>query len=270
MEQYELGMVAPEDVIAQVAFDVPKTPEELARDRELAMASVPSTFTYVREAGDTMAVRLGRFFSQVGAAASRDRASVERLLRSSSIVATPSQVDALMDPDVRRMIERAGVTAATLILPQGVVDAGQAADRTAPTVTVVDGDVERSVPTENIRTQREFFDAALGSLPATTPPDVSNLLRLILIRHIEFSYTLDVVATEMDRDAAARSVPTTKGRVLAGQAIVRAADAIGPGEIERLNAYQQQLLNQGLLATQGARPAPFFGAWLVNCSRSSA
>ncbi len=263
--RYEVGMVAPEDVIARIPFSVPKSAEELAQAKTLAMESVPPTFNYVPEAADTMAARLRAFFDGIDAAAQAgDRAGVERVLRGSSLVATASQVDALMNDATRRMLRRAALSAATDIIPRGVVDAGQAADITTPNVTVRQGETERSVPTGDLTTQRDFFEAALGLLPSSTPPDVTNLLRLILIRHIEFSYVLNVVATELDRDAAARSVDTTKDSVLQGQAIVRAADPIGPTELERLNAYEEQLRMRGLLERRGVRAGPVFGAWLVN------
>jgi hypothetical protein len=263
--RYEVGMVATEDVIARVPFSVPKSPEELAEDKQLAMESVPPTFTYEAGAADTMAARLRNFFDRIDSvAAAGSRAGVEQVLRSSSLVATASQVDAIMDPSTRGTLRRVALGAATEIVPQGVVDAGAAADVTTASVTVREGETERSVPTDEVVTQREFFDVALGMLPSNTAPDINNLLRLILIRHVEFSYVLNVVATELDRDAAARSVVTMKDSVLQGQAIVRAADPIGPTELERLNAYEEQLRMQGLLEGRGLRPGPVVGAWLVN------
>jgi len=263
--RYEAGQVATEDVIARIPFSVPKSAEELARDRVLAMESVPPTFDFLPAAGDTMAARLRSFFVRLDSAvAQSDRAGVERVLRSTSLVATPSQVDALFNADTRALLRRTALMAATDIVPKGLVDAGQALNITTPTVTVREGDTERSVPTEDLVTQREFFETALGRLPPSTPPDLANLLRLILIRHIEFSYSLNVVATELDRDAAARSVTTTKDDVLEGQAIVRAADPIGPAQLARLNAYEEQLRAQGMLEPRGVRVAPLLGAALVN------
>jgi len=263
--RYEVGMVAPEDVIARIPFTVPKSVDELATEKRLAMESVPPTFDFVPGAADTMATRLGAFFDQIdSASAAGNRAGVEQVLRSSSVVATASQVDALMNDATRRMLRRAAVGAASDIIPEGVVDAGQAADLTTPTVTVRHGEADRAVPAAEVVTQRQFFERALNMLPASTAPDVRNLLRLILIRHIEFSYVLNVVATELDRDAAARSVPTVKDSVLQGQAIVRAADPIGPEQLSRLNAYEEQLRNEGMLEGRGLRPGPVFGAWLVN------
>lgn len=265
--RYEVGMVAPEDVIARIPFSVPKRPDELARDRELAMASVPPTFIFLAEAADTMAARLDRFFDGLDAAAeSGSRPRLESLLRQSSVVAASGQVDALLDPGTRTLLRRTSLAAAAQVIPRGVLDAGQALTVTTPTVIVRRGDSERSVASGEVVTQREFFDAALVLLPQATPPEVANLLRLILIRHVEFSYVLDVVATELDRDAAARSVPTTKDTVLQGQAIVRAADPITPNELERLRAYEEQLRAQGLLEGRGVGWGPLVGSWVVTMS----
>ncbi|MHB1194533.1 MAG: HD family phosphohydrolase [Longimicrobiales bacterium] len=262
--RFQEGMVATEDVIARIPFSVPKTPGELGRDRELAMESVPPTFDFVAEAADTMEARLAGFFETVDAAATaQDRPGMEAVLRSTSVVATPAQVDALLDGPTRRLLRRAALAAARDIIPQGVLDAGQALNVITPTITVRQGDAERSVPTDDVVTQREFFERALALLPPSTAPDLSNLLRLVLIRHIEFSYVLDVVATELDRDAAARSVPTDKGIVLQGQAILRAADPITAAEVETLNAYEEQLRAQGLLESSGFRVLPLVGAWVV-------
>jgi putative nucleotidyltransferase with HDIG domain len=265
MTRYSEGMVAPEDVIAKVPFSVPKSAAELARDRNLAMQSVPPTFDYVAGAADTMTARLRGFFDRVDSAAAHgQRSAVESVLQKASVVATPSQVDALMNPQTRQLLQRAALTATSEFIPRGVADAGQTQDITAATVTVRRGTSERSIPAKNLSTQQDFFENALGKLPSSTPPDVANLLRLILIRHIQLSYVLDVVATELDRDAAARSVDTTKAHVLQGQAIVRAADPIGAPELARLQAYEAQLRKDGLLEGGGLRLAPVLGAELLN------
>ena len=263
--RYEAGMVASEDVIARIPFDVPKSTEDLARDRALIMESVPPTFDYLPTAGDSMAARLTAFFDELDEAVARsDRARVEAVLRARSLVATTDQVDDLFHADTRRLLRRTALEAATSIVPGGVVDAGQALNINTPTVTVREGDAERSVDTDKVLTQRDFFESAVARLPASTPPGVANLLRLILISHIEYSYVLNVVATELDRDAAARSVSTVKDRVLEGQAIVRAADPIGQTQLERLDAYESTLRGQGLLEGKGLRMGPLLGAGLVN------
>ncbi|MFQ5536657.1 MAG: HD family phosphohydrolase [Gemmatimonadota bacterium] len=265
MARYSEGMVSPEDIIARVPFSVPKSREELDTEKRLAMASVPPTYDFIPQAADSMAAHLERFFDSLDSAgASGDRNAVEGILRSTSLVATPSQVDRLMDPEVRRLLRTTALTATREILSRGVVDAAQALDVSTGSVTVRDGDRERSVPAGEIVTSRDFLDAAQGLLPPGTPPDVADLLRIILIRNIEYTYVLDVVATERDRDAAARSVPATKYDVLRGQAIVRRADPIGPEELERLSAYEAALRDRGLLESPGLQAVPLLGTTLLN------
>ena len=265
--RYEEGMVAPEDVIAQVQFTVPKTAAELARDRALAMESVPPTYDLNPDAADMMAGHLTAFFGAVdSAAAAGDRATLEDVLRVGSILATESQLLRLMDPATRSTLQRAAIRAATEILPRGVADASQALEITTSTVTVRRGgeEEEEAIPAEEFLTSRDFFDRAMGMLPASSAPEVAELLRLILVRNIEYSYVLNVVATEGDRDAVARSVAVDKATVLRGEAIVRAADRIGPEELERLNAYEAQLRGPESLEARGRQLGPTFGFLLLN------
>jgi hypothetical protein len=82
---------------------------------------------------------------------------------------------------------------------------------------------------------------------------------------MEYTYRLNVAATELDRDGAARAVPTVKQTVLQGEAIVRANEQITPAALERLSAYQSALRNQGLLDdTVQLRISPLLGAGLLN------
>src|SRR5690606_37619116 len=60
----EKGMVAEEDIIAEVGFPIYKSEEELARERAEAAASVPPIFEYSPAAVDTMLARLTGFFAR--------------------------------------------------------------------------------------------------------------------------------------------------------------------------------------------------------------
>ena len=52
--QVERGQVRDTDIVATVDFEIPKTPAELARDREEAASSVPLVFRYDEAAADSM------------------------------------------------------------------------------------------------------------------------------------------------------------------------------------------------------------------------
>ena len=275
VDRYQPGVVASEDVFARVPFQVPKTPEDLERDRAEARAAVPPTFDYAPLAADTMTARLNRFFARLDSTRGMgDTTALQEALRASSIAAQPRQVALLAEDGVFDLVRRTALRVVREILPRGVADGSYLQSITTDNITVREPEEstdralviasERSVPVTDVLSSREFFERAVGLLPSTASPDVQEILRLILIQYIEYTYRLNVAATELDRDAAARSVAVTKEDVLQGQSLVRAGDPITPARLERLTAYEEELRVRGLLEDGGIRWGPLIGAALLN------
>ena len=273
-DRYRPGRVAEQDVVAQVPFEVPKTGAELERDRAEARASVPPTFDFVPSAADTMQARLGAFFETLdGARTVGDTAALHDVLRSASVAAQPAQVYLLAEDRVFDLVRRTALRAAREILPRGVADNSQLQSVTTDGITVREGGdddrlgvavTERTVPTRDVLSSRAFFERAVGLLPSSASPDTQELLRLILIQYIEYTYRLDQSATELDRDAAARSVSTSKESVLQGATLVRAGEPVTPDRRERLSAYESELKRRGLLEESGIEWRPLAGAALLD------
>lgn len=264
VQRYAVDQVAQADVIAQVPFSVPKNASELERDRRSAMDAVPATFAFRPEVADSVADRLGRFFDQIDrAAAEQDTAGIRETLISRQIVPTPEQLRILLTPAARSALRSAAVRSATDLLSQGVADASRMIDLTAGSVTLRRGSEEESADASAVLTSRDYFNRAVGLLPESLPTDARDLLRLVLIHHAEFTLELDVSATERDRAQAAATVPTTKARVLQGQAIVRQADPIGPETLERLEAYEAELRDRGMLEREALPFGAFAGTWIL-------
>ena len=264
VQPYSVGMVAPEDVIAAVTFSVPKTAVELAGDQRRAQESIPPTFRYREEAGDTVAAKLRRFFDQLDSvAAAGDTIGVGAILQRSRISATPSLTSYVVDDTSRAGLRVAAEQAALELLPQGIVDRARIVDVTTNVITVSRGGREVSVPIDDVLTSRDFYMQSVLYLPPGLPPEAHDLLRFILIFHLEYSLVLDVGATETDWATARGSVPLTKADVLQGEAIVRAAERIGPETLERLQAYENELSRLGLLEPEELMLAAVLGAGLV-------
>ena len=263
---FEDWSVAPDDVIAEIPFTVEKSASELEAERQLAMEAVPPTFDVELSAADTMVVRLERFFTDLDSAAAKiDRVKFEETLQSNRIIATPAQVDYIMDNAARNAFRNSATRAAQEIVAGGIVEAARVADLTTGRITIRQNDaVERTAQISEVRTTRDFLNQAALLLPPETPPSISDLLNLVLIRHIEYSYVLNVVATEMDRDAAARSVDIVKEEFLEGQSIVRQGDPIGPEILEHLREHESERRNQGLVQSQDVTVGALIGTGLVN------
>lgn len=267
VSRYTIGMVADEDVLAEFAFAIPKSDEELARDRREAVALVPPTFEHGPAVADSVRGRLEEFFAELEGAvlASRRTAdTVRAVLSRYGIPGSESQIGLLADRESRQLVTRASLAAASEILPRGVANATDAELITTDRIAVREGEEERLVARDSVLTVRDYYGRASRLLPGSAPPDLVELLRLILIRFFTPTYVLDAEATEADWQAARASVPTVKGHVLEGEAIVKAHEQIGEAELERLNAYQQELERRGLAREAGIDVGWLAGHGLLN------
>jgi putative nucleotidyltransferase with HDIG domain len=265
--RYEVGMVASEDVLASIPFEIPKSAQELERERIGAAASVPATFQGVPEAAQGMASNLERFFDAVQAAAQAENAdaTLDRLLEQQGLSLSPSQRRRLLDGPTRNQVAAAARNAALGILPRGVVDDPARLEALSGRVLIMEADGrERFLPRDSVRTPREFFEGAATYLPSGAPSEVEEVLRLVLIRFFDASLRYDEFSTERERDAARRAVSTIRGTVLQGEAVVRAAQQLGESEVERLRAYEEALRARGRVDDRGLQLLPLLGGIGLN------
>ncbi len=270
LARFEEGMVLTDPVIAQVPFTIPKLTEDLQRERAAAAAGVPPTFNYLPEAGDTMAVRLGRFFAHLDTVAfeAEDDSEILRAdLLETSVVISPGQALLLMDERTRRLLNSTSISGVRRYAMIGVVDATDASQLTLDRIRIQD-------PGEEIRRQVASEDILVaGDVPArivddlgTASPELSEVLRLIVIRHTAHSLEFDPDATAADREAARQAVPETIGNVVQQEAIVRANEPITEADLARLVAYESELRRLQLLEEAGLPLGRLLGQFLLNLS----
>jgi putative nucleotidyltransferase with HDIG domain len=264
--RFEEGEVARDSIVARISFSVPKTPEQIARERAEVSAGVPPTFDRRPEASDTMAARLGRFFSELDSLArlEQTRPMIE-FLEERSISPTPAQIGLLRDTAALQALRDGAVMAAREILPTGVGDGTQLDNLTTDVLIVREPEgTERAVSRDAVVSRGEFLERGVAMLPLGASPDLQQLLRLILIQHMEFSFELNGGATQLDRDAAERAVPTIRREVTAGEVVVRANEQITASSAQMLDAYAGALAAAGLLEEERFDVTPYFGSGLLN------
>ena len=280
--RFEEGMVLSAPVIAQVPFTIPKSTAELQRERADAAAGVPPTFNYRPEAGDTMAVRLGRLFAGLDSVASGvdslasggDSVAsgggsevVRAQLLEASIVVSPGQALLLMDEATRRLLNTSSVAGVRRYAQMGVVDATESSELTLDRVLVQDpgANSRRAEARENILIGGDLPARIVRDLP-TTSPELGELLRLIIISHTVYSLEFDAEVTAADREQVRQAVPESAGNVVQQEAIVRANEPITEADLERLNAYEAELRRLQLLEEPGLQFGLALGAFLLNLS----
>ncbi len=266
----EKGMVSDKDIIAQVAFPIHKTDQQLNRERAEAAASVAPVFDYTPSAVDTMQARvhlfLGKLDSAVadGGGSTAVRARVHQIMGSYGLPTSDEAVDLVRGSRARAALSRSLLDAIKQELPAGVASAAELSEGASPQVRVRRGSTEQMVSRDSLLTAPRFYDRATRHLPWNAPPGVAELQRLALIRFFEPSIRLNRDATEAARERARRAVPVVKGEVMRGEKIVGAHEQIRDEELQRLRAYQDELTRLGEVQGGASARARTFGAILFD------
>jgi putative nucleotidyltransferase with HDIG domain len=265
----EQGVVAREEVIARVAFTVPKPPEQLRREQEEAARGVPPVYDYRPAAGDSVVGGLRQFFARVEeglrtAVPGQEQQAIRAALDAARVPTTLGAIEVLADPARRVQLLAATELAVREHFARGVAAASP--EREGVSAVRVRGlpGGERLLPADSVFTADQFYRAAQERLPAEVGVDAAELQRLLLVRYFRPSLAESERQTAAARARAGAAVDSVKERILAGQRIVGAREQVTEREVDRLRAYQSALQGRRVDG-QGARGAlRVLGAVLFN------
>lgn len=263
----ERGVVAPNDVIADFAFAIPKTEQELLEDRAEAAAAVPPVYNLSPAVADTVIAGFQSFFARADTVLARvppeERpARARALLEQNRIAATPGAVAVLLNPQSRAVLRGSLIRTVRETLPQGVLASSRTRETNAA-IQIRRGAEERLVSTDSLLTQDRVL-ALAGERLADAPPGAAELQRLLLIRYFQPTLVQNRAETEAARGRARAAVDPIKASVLRGEKIVGAHEQIGQAEEERLQAYQNALAARGVRLTGEPTARRTVGSVLYN------
>lgn len=271
----ETGMVAEDDVIAEVGYPIYKPDAVLSTERAEAAAAVAPIFDYRPAADDSVLADIDAFFVRVdsviaaapdtgtrAANQAAEREALRRLLTSQEFGVADAAIEVLRSADSRGVLERSIRAAVREELPPGVVTTSELEEVVTSQIRLRRGGEVEFVPVDSLRTAPDFYARSARHLPADPGTEMAELQRLILIRFFEPSITFDSEATAAARERARQAVPVVQERVLEGERIVGAHEPIGPEEIQRLQAYREYLITIG--ATDSGFGWRGVGAFLIS------
>jgi cyclic-di-AMP phosphodiesterase PgpH len=244
----ERGVVAPQDVIAEFTFEIPKSPDELLREQVEAASGVPPLYAQSPGASDTIIAGVRSFFLSLDTIVrtterEERRAVVRDFMERNRLSPTSASLDILMDPTTRATLQRSIEQSVRDLYPLGVAPSSLGQGVSAVRVRSPSG-AERLVPRDSLLSPDRFYSLAAERLPDRSP-ELSELQRLVLIRFFQPNLEYDEMQTEGARERARAAVDPMKGTVLRGERIVGAHEQIGEQEEERLRAYQAELTRRG-------------------------
>ena len=257
----EEGAVATEDVIAAFEFTVRKPAARLALERDDAESAVLPVYILDVAATDTALAHTRLFFAQADSVFGTDPAGVDRsaaraFMVANGITVTDSQLDYLSDPANRSDLQTSIETAFSVLLPSGVAALLDPGGRSSSVVTVR-GETDRLVPRDSIMTLRRFQEEALVYAPQNASVDGFQLYTSLLIRLREPTLLPDDLSTRTAREQARAAVDTVAGVILEGERIVSAHERVGRRDLQRLTAYNSELVRRGLAGSTSLRLASF-------------
>ena len=138
----EKGMIPQSDIIAEVAFPIPKSDADLASEQADAAAAVAPVFRYSAGAADTMLMQVRTFVAGLDSAASgvsqaEARTRLAGILQSYGLPATPESLALLEDAQNRASLLTSLESTITAELPRGIVSSADAEDSQTPQWRIV-------------------------------------------------------------------------------------------------------------------------------------
>lgn len=236
---YEVGSVAPDNVIAPFALHVLKTPRDLEEEREAAARDVDPIYTFVPAALDSARQSLIAFGSAVAQAANTDpqlaTAAVQRTAAIWGLRLPPDQAEYLATERYRTALLLALSHVFDRWLAAGVANAS-ALDSVRGEIVIRSHGEERQLPADSVATFSTLVSRARLMHPDPRSAPADALYMRLLASFFHPTIVLDRAATELRRDDVRRAVRIAKYDVLAGEKIVGANEVVGREENDKMRA----------------------------------
>jgi putative nucleotidyltransferase with HDIG domain len=242
---YEVGSVAPENVIAPFAFDIPKDEDEVARERNDVAKVAQPVFNFVPQMADSAKTRLAQFMQSI-ATASRitDVEARNRAMRSAAtqfgVELKPADAEYLSSVDSRDAIKIAVDRAYTRLLGAGVAPAG-ALDSVRGQMVLRGPDGTRTVSSDSVIAFLGFLSRARLSRIDRTSPVGDAVFNNLVTAFFRPTIVLDRAATDARRAELRGAVATNKYQVREREKIVGANEVVGQPEHDKMRALRDQI-----------------------------
>ncbi len=262
----ELGEVAPEDVVAEVGFEIPRDSAEIATDRANAEAAVPPVFREIPDTQDSVVADLNAFLDRVQEAVEAGgRPEVEQVLRDEGLGFLEPQAEFFLNLMDLQDLREACLTVVRR-LSDRVLGSDQAEEVSAAgaiTLLRTDGSFQ-TLDAAGFLWGLAFNNEVREGLGTRTAEFQS--IGGDLITHFFVSpYEFDPVRTEAFRASRRSAVQTTEGDpVVVGEVFIRQGEQIGSLELRALTEHQRRLQEAGFVQDTGRDWPSAFGSFLLN------
>ncbi|HEY4647799.1 MAG TPA: hypothetical protein VIG95_01785, partial [Gemmatimonadales bacterium] len=261
-----VGQISKQSVVAPFAYEVRKSPEEIAREGESRALTAQPVYRFSPTAYDSSLAAARGFFADLAKAAETGGPDSVAQAVAARVRLGPEETRFLTDSTNRRQIQELSTHFLAEALSRGVADAGAIRGEVSPTIALRRGETERIIPRDSILTFADLMEQAeAAGLNLPTAVGQRTLRRLVGAFY-QPTIVLDPLVTVARRSQLRGSVNPIKYSVRTGERIVRAGEPI----TEEAHAKLVTLLDEhrrrgsGGLAIRSAAGALLFNALVLS------
>jgi cyclic-di-AMP phosphodiesterase PgpH len=221
-----VGQISKRAVVAPFAFEVRKTPEEIAREGESRAVTAQPVYRFSPTAYDSSLAAARGFFADLAKAAEAGGSDSVAAVVASQVRLGPEETEFLTDSTSRRQIQEVFTHFLAEALSRGVADAGAIRGEVSPVIALRRGETERIIPRDSILTFADLMEQAEAA-GINLPTSVGQrTLRRLVGAFYHPTIVVDPLVTASRREQLRGSVDPVKYSVRTGERIVRAGEPV--------------------------------------------
>ena len=261
-----VGETSKRAVVAPFAFEVRKSPEEVAREGQSRALTAQPVYRFSATAYDSSLAAARSFFAELERAGEAGGpAAVEQVI-ASRIRLRPEETRYLADSSSRRQLQEVATHFLAEALQRGVADAGAIRGESSRDISLRRGETERVLPRDSILTFADLMEqaeAAGSNLPTATG---QRTLRRLVGAFYRPTIVLDPFMTTARREQLRGSVDPVRYTVRTGESILRAGDPVTEEARAKIIALREEHRRRGTggLALRSAAGALMYNAIVLS------
>jgi cyclic-di-AMP phosphodiesterase PgpH len=261
-----VGQISKRAVVAPFAYEVRKSPEEIAREGESRALTAQPVYRFSPTAYDSSLTAARGFFADLEKAARAGGPDSVAATVATRVRLGPEETRFLTDSTNRRQIQEVSTHFLAEVLSRGVADAGIIRGEVSPTIALRRGESERILPRDSVLTFADLMEQAeAAGLNLPTAVGQRTLRRLVGAFY-QPTIVLDPLVTVARRSQLRGSVDPVKYSVRTGERIVRAGEPITEEAHAKLVSLLEEHRRRGTggLAIRSAAGALLFNALVLS------
>ncbi len=261
-----VGEISKRAVVAPFAFEVRKSPEEIAREGQSRALTAQPVYRFSATAYDSSLASARGFFADLERAGESGGPDAVEAAIGSRVRLGPEETRYLVDSTSRRQLQEVATHFLAEGLQRGVADAGAMRSEVSKDISLRRGETERIVPRDSILTFADLMEQAEAAGTNLATAAGQRTLRRLVGAFYRPTIVLDPFITTARREQLRGSVDPVKYSVRTGERILRAGEPVTDEARAKLISLREEHRRRGTggLAVRSAAGALLYNAIILS------